>query len=465
MKKTGKPFKWLALIIPVNVLLALYLLMTFYYNDTFWIGTWINGVYCTGKSVKEVSELLQEQTVLEDVLVIDLHGNEEKISMQEVEYQVDYTANLQKLLQKQNPFLWLKGMVSSQGIQVAPFITYDEESLQNQISKLAIVQAAKNPEPAKVEICRTEAGYILEENLSDVPNAEKIMETLTVELQAGHVEIRLTEDCYEDRTPTAAMQETFALWEQVETLQDCGIVYDMGDARVAIDAAQVADWIAIDESGNIRTDETGQILLKEDCFENFIKALAEEYDTYNVPREFLSTRGDIVTIEKGTYGNRLDRKAEIAYLEEAFTNKIREVHIPVYSQEALYKGKDDIGDTYIEVDLTEQMMYYYEDGEIVVETPIVSGNVSAGHKTPARVCYVYNKQTDRILRGPDYASPVDYWMPVIGAIGIHDATWRNKFGGEIYKTNGSHGCINTPYEAMETLYEKVEIGTPVIMFY
>ena len=57
------------------------------------------------------------------------------------------------------------------------------------------------------------------------------------------------------------------------------------------------------------------------------------------------------------------------------------------------------------------------------------------------------------------------WMPVYKGIGIHDASWRDEYGGEIYKTNGSHGCINTPYEKMEQLYERADIGTPVIMFY
>ena len=85
--------------------------------------------------------------------------------------------------------------------------------------------------------------------------------------------------------------------------------------------------------------------------------------------------------------------------------------------------------------------------------------------TPEGTCYVYGKQKNRILRGENYASFVNFWVPVRGNIGIHDAPWRSEYGGEIYKTNGSHGCINTPYEEMEKIYEKVEIGTPVVMFY
>ena len=70
-----------------------------------------------------------------------------------------------------------------------------------------------------------------------------------------------------------------------------------------------------------------------------------------------------------------------------------------------------------------------------------------------------------MLRGPNYATPVDFWMPVKGSIGLHDADWRKEFGGDIYLTNGSHGCVNIPPEVMPTIYDEYEIGTPVIMFY
>ena len=56
-------------------------------------------------------------------------------------------------------------------------------------------------------------------------------------------------------------------------------------------------------------------------------------------------------------------------------------------------------------------------------------------------------------------------MPVNGNIGLHDATWRREFGGEIYLKSGSHGCINIPKDKAGELYDMVVIGTPVVMFY
>ena len=74
-------------------------------------------------------------------------------------------------------------------------------------------------------------------------------------------------------------------------------------------------------------------------------------------------------------------------------------------------------------------------------------------------------QRNRTLRGPGYASFVYYWMAVNGNIGLHDATWRRRFGGDEYKYNGSHGCVNMPKSKAGELYNMVEVGTPVVMFY
>ena len=114
------------------------------------------------------------------------------------------------------------------------------------------------------------------------------------------------------------------------------------------------------------------------------------------------------------------------------------------------------------MDIGQQKMFYYRDGELYLETDVVTGKNNA---TREEVCYVYGKQKNRVLRGPGYASPVKYWMPVSGGIGIHDSSWRSKYGGDIYIKNGSHGCINTPLEIVEQMYEVMEVGTPCILYY
>ena len=94
----------------------------------------------------------------------------------------------------------------------------------------------------------------------------------------------------------------------------------------------------------------------------------------------------------------------------------------------------------------------------------MSGNVSRGHTTPAGLYSLTYKQRDAVLKGEGYASPVKYWMPFNGGVGLHDATWRSTFGGTIYKTGGSHGCINLPYSAAQKIFAQLKTGDPVLVY-
>lgn len=106
----------------------------------------------------------------------------------------------------------------------------------------------------------------------------------------------------------------------------------------------------------------------------------------------------------------------------------------------------------------------YIDGELKVKTPTVTGNVAKGHATPTGVDPVNYKQRNAVLRGPGYSSPFKYWVPFNGGIGLHDADWRTSFGGDIYKTNGSHGCINLPPNIAGQVYDLVYPGMPVVVY-
>jgi len=118
----------------------------------------------------------------------------------------------------------------------------------------------------------------------------------------------------------------------------------------------------------------------------------------------------------------------------------------------------------LEIDLTKQYLWFYKNGTLITKGSVVTGNVSSNHTTPPGTYKLTYKQKDAVLRGPGYAAPVTYWMPFNGGIGLHDASWRAAFGGEIYKTNGSHGCINAPYQVAEAVFKNIEAGVPVICY-
>ncbi len=446
-------------------LIAMYVGLACYYADGFSYGTWINGVYCTGKSIDEVNEELLGQCDYTGLTITDSDGKSYTISAAEVSLTYDFRDALAMYLQRQNPYLWIDNLIKETDDHLNPKVEYDKAVYEGIVNAFPFFQG-KTADERDIRIEKGDEGYYLVNERTHVLNEQRTKELIQNAFEGRETGLDLEQSgCYEDFSLDRQMEDTLRLWEKLSAYQDCGIIYRFGDRDVPIDAGVVCDFLKIDESGDFVLDEKGDLCTDEEKVYAFVDALAAQYDTVGGVRQFQATRGETVTVEGGTYGNKLDRKAEKEYLLSALLDKKREIHEPAYEQRALYQGSNDIGDTYIEVDMTNQMLYYYVAGQLQIETPVVTGNIRLRRGTPSGTNFVYNKQRNRVLRGEGYASPVKYWIPVKGAIGIHDASWRNKYGGEIYKTNGSHGCINTPLDKVSQLYEMVEVGTPCVMFY
>lgn len=445
---------------------AMYLGLSHYYSNGFSYNTWINGVYCTGKSLNEVNEELLKAHHYEGLTITDSSGRSYTIHPEDVDFTVDYTTNLKAYLTKQNSYLWIDNLFGAgKEKQLEPEISYDKELFAQQLAAAGIYEEKTNEE-RRYEVSKNEKGYYLineREHVLDVSLASKLATEAFDNLEA--VLNLEAEGCYKDLPLTEQMLEEGALWEKLSQYQDCGIVYVFGEEQVPVDSSVVCNFLLLDDAGNFVYDNAGELCTDEEKVYEFIDRLADEYDTVGSSRAFQATRGETVYVEGGIYGNQIDRQTEKAYLLKAFLEKKTEEHEPAYLQMAERQGKNDIGDTYIEIDMTNQMLYYYEEGRLKIETSVVTGNMSLGRDTPEGTNYVYAKQKNRVLRGRDYEAFVKYWIPVRGAIGIHDASWRSSYGGDIYLTNGSHGCINTPLEEVRELYELVEIGTPCVMFY
>ena len=462
--------KHLAIILCIILvsLMGTYIGLAVYYHNAFAYGTWINDVYCTGRSIEEVNNDLVSNFKYAGITVYDKDGNSYEITTEQIDYQYDFVKALEIYRKQQNPWMWIDSLAHGDSTELSPVVSYDKQALSELLDRMPFLSGENTlpDEERTVSIVRTSQGYELLNNRTDVLLVGEARNAITDAIEQSETEIYLADEgCYHDLPITEQMQDTLKLWEQIKAFQQCNIVYKLGNEQVTVDASIVCDWLETAEDGSFMTDDDGNLQIKENAIEDFIESLADEYDTVGISRQFRATRGELITVEGGIYGNKIDRDAEVEYLTDAVLNKKQEVHEPAYTQKAWAQGKNDIGTTYIEVDMGEQMMYYYVNGVQKIATPIVTGNTSRKMGTPSGVNYVYLKQTDRILRGEGYASHVDFWMPVKGNIGIHDASWRSKYGGTIYQTNGSHGCINTPRDVMVQLYESADLGTPVVMFY
>ena len=197
-------------------------------------------------------------------------------------------------------------------------------------------------------------------------------------------------------------------------------------------------------------------------------ALASEYGDDGVYAKFrhvVPTR-ELIYYRVGDKGWIMDRAALGADIAGALSRGEDATVTPTYDYTWYWDGYYGCGDTFVEISIDNQYLWYFLDGKLLVETPVVTGNLSTGGMDITRRGFfrIYYMVTDVFLTGPTWNDHVDYWMPFDGGIGLHDSSWRDAYGGDIYITDGSHGCINTPLEAIGIIYNNIWDGVPVIVY-
>ncbi len=463
MKKTLKITGIVFLCLFMAVMIV-YLIISFYYQDKFIYGTYVNGISVKGLDVTAAGRVLAEDYG-EYVLTIEENDNaSETISGEKINFLVDYTNELSIILNKQNSFLWGYYLFEPLEYQITPDYCYDKGMLSNALEQLNCFQLETANKNARLEIKKEYLSYVLIDETTDILDGKKA-EALIDEAICNGKETVSVSECYVPYLPTEDMKEIYELWKKIDKIQQTEVILEDGDLSRTLNAGIVSDWILADTSGMPILDENNQIQLVPQKVQQFTAELSALFDTKGKECFWNKESGGTVLLKYAGSGYLINQQAEETELMEAAINGKKEKRKPVYSQEGNGRGKDEIGNTYIEVDMSAQKLYYFVDGKRKLTTDVVTGNTSHGNGTPAKICSVYAKQKNRVLRGANYASFVYYWMPVSGNIGIHDATWRDEFGGSIYKTAGSHGCINLPKQKAALLYEMVSIGTPVILYY
>ncbi|WP_051671324.1 L,D-transpeptidase [Oribacterium sp. P6A1] len=260
----------------------------------------------------------------------------------------------------------------------------------------------------------------------------------------------------------ASPAEAMATGQKMESVNGMSVTYQMATGEtVVLDGITIASWVTGND-GNVVTVDQNQVAA-------YVQGLKDMYDSKGV-QTWNSADGTVKTLAT-SYGYYIDPAGEAAALTADIQSLQSVVRQPVYAAVAAQGAMPQWGNTFVEVDISSQHAYFYQDGTCVWESPIVSGTATnPGRATPTGLFTVNYKTTDRVLRGPigkngkpTYESHVDYWMPFNGGIGLHDANWRSSFGGDIYVNNGSHGCINLPHDRAQALYGMIDKGTVVVV--
>jgi len=445
-------------VISLSILAAVYLGLSLYFTNHFHFGSIINGINVSGKTVEEAESKLSSEINLY-TLELDERGNvTEKIKAADIGLKHD-SNKIKELKDKQNPFSWISTIFKKDESDASKIVTYDEELLNKTLNNLACINNSNVVEPKDASFEYKDGSYgIIDEDLGNKIDKNALHDAVGDAILNGKTKLDLNlSDVYEKPKYTSKSQEVIDTKSTLDKYVGVKIKYNSGDKTEILDGSTIHNWLGVNKDM--------EVTFNEDKIKNYVYRISSLFNTFGNTRNFAATSNKTIQVSGGNYGWIVNNAKEVKDIIETVKNGQDVTKEPAFSQTARVKGSNDIGNTYVEINMTKQHLWFYKNGALVVEGDVVTGNASTNTLTPAGTYVLNYKERNATLVGEDYSSPVEYWMPFNGNIGIHDASWRNEFGKQIYMTNGSHGCVNSPYELAKTIYENIDAGTPIVCYY
>lgn len=453
--------------------ISVYFFGVFYFRHWFLPNTYIDGVNVSCKNYNVCDKIINEMVVDHNLIIEDNDGSQIFVDGDEIySYNnAEIAQAISHIKESENPYLWVKCLFVKHEYVYYPQRYLNEDKLMEIVNESSLSEKDRFDANRVAKITYSkDKGYELDDrtqNMLDWELCKEMVMQASLE-DTGYINLEEA-GVYKSIAETPESKKVHDNWDKLSKTLDFNMTYKLATGEdIVVDSSVISEFVTLDEDGNFVFDEDNEVVLDSDKILAYVQSLSDEYDNMYKTKKFDTTRGDTVEIpytRYTTYGSLINVKAEAAELEEIIKS-----HKSPGEREPVYVKKEDHGSynngyngTYVEVDITGQHMYYYQDYELVFDTDVVTGCWANGNMTPNCVCFILNKARNVTLIGPGYESFVYYWMCITGQIGIHDATWRRTFGGDIYLYGGSHGCVNTPINKMSELFNMMEIGTPVIV--
>ena len=455
-------FKKQYFVVIVLIIGGIYFSLHIYFKYHFYFGSTINCTNVSGKTVEEAEECVKESIERYTLTLRGRDGYVEEIKSSDfgLKYSPEKSNEIEMIKEKQNESFWIESILNDENEDGhSLLIAYNDDQLKNVIDNLNIFNEEKIVEPENPKSLYKNGEFqITDEVYGNKVKKECVEEKIKTAILHGKDVLDLEkEDCYENPEYTKSSERAVKINNILNQYKNSKVIYNLGDTEEIIDMSIMAEWIDIDENYNSS--------INKDKVMEFVNGFADKYDTLGKTRTMYSTSGRTVTVSGGDYGFKINRDDECTELIKDLEGRKAVQREPIYEQTGINTIINDIDKTCVEIDLTNQHLWFYKDGTIVTEGNIVSGCVANGTITPEGTYKLKYKDKDSVLVGENYRSPVSFWMPFNGNIGMHDASWRYSFGGQIYMTNGSHGCVNLPYSLANDIFYNIDEGTPIICYY
>lgn len=442
----------------ICALVAIYSIVSIHFINHFYFGSTINRVDVSGKTVQEAEEEILSKMDTYSVELEERYGAREEIKGADINLRYDLGDKIKELKSKQISFAWILSFLGEKNYTITDSVSYNEDLLKKSFNNLSCITGSSVVAPKNPELEYKDDGYIINKEIyGNKINKDALYEHLIKAIVSGEKKINLESiNCYENPKYISTSKEVLEAKNILDKYASSKITYSFGEDNEVIDGSVIHNWLKVDQDYSVAIDE-------KKVYE-YMKKIANTYNTSGKTRDFKTSLGTITKVSGGNYGWIIDTSQEAKELIKDIEKGENIAKEPIYKQVALSHDSNDIGNTYVEINMNIQHLWYYKNGILVIEGDVVTGNASRGSPTPTGVYRLNYKQKDATLKGENYSSSVSFWMPFYGNVGIHDASWRSEFGGNIYKANGSHGCVNAPYYLAKVLFNNIEEGTPIVCY-
>ena len=456
----------------VGLLLVIYLAGAFYFSNRFFPNTYLGNTDISFQTTDEIESILKTADA-DYSLDLDGYGFQLTITTQQAGFDFHEGQFVEQIKAAQNPFTWPVEFFSQHDMGEALKGTYNSEAVEKLITEAVEKHNQKATPTTNAAITydsNTKQFVVTPEEYGTQLDVESVIAFAEDAIEEIKTTAKLTQDQLVQPTVTSEDGRFAKAVESANAMCRADVSFTLAETEVVHLTADIShSWITINEDYEVSIDE--------DAIGAWAEEVASSCDTVGSTRTFTRSDGKEYEVTGGDYGWKVNHD-QFVWMVKTDVNEgnVGSEEIPTTSQATAFNGvgKADWGKRYIDVDLTEQHVWFYDsDGEYIWESDCVSGStLVAGRATPPGVYTLTTKESPSKLIGYEngekiYETTVTYWMPFEGnSVGFHDATWQSAFGGERYKEGyGSHGCINLPYDAAKELYDIIDFEIPIVVHY
>lgn len=479
-------------VIILGFLLVIFLALTVYFHNKFYPRTTIGKIDVSGMTVTEAKDYIKQY--IKDYKLelkgrndgqFDIHGTE-------IDLKVDYEDIIDQCFEKSHDGLSFYKLLTRNEFDHVFQTTYNEEQLKQLIDSSVLVVGSDTyqisaPVNSYVKYdSKTKSGKIVAEKLGNQIDTEKLYKLLDNSIKDLSETIDLDKESV--YLKPAIVKDSDIIKNELETYNKYllkWVKWDMGEKHYeTITPEDIKDWIVINVDGSVDIDK--------DKMAEWVEAFCLKYKTVGKTRSFKSHTGAIIDVSGGDYGWQLDYKQTVEDAYNAIKSDTDQSLIDAYKKdqseankkaltielEPNYKNKGAIMNyenpeqdwdtsSYTEVDIAAQMVYVFKNGEVVYSAKCVTGLPSDSSRATKTGCwYIKDKKLEYTLVGEDYTTPTKYWIRITwtgtGYHYMNRSDW-DKWSPELYKTKGSHGCINLQLEDVKTIYNYVKMRDMVFI--